>query len=197
VSIISRKLTPEERRELVARGFGAGKSNRAIARELDVDEGTVRRDRKYLAIPVEQRLEKKVPTKKPKKIEPAYAPDDTASLEVHAGRMLKALKDWIVEEHILITEIEDVLHSASKHLYVHRESLRNRVPVPTRKPKNLFPSVRPTPLSSDEIIPNPDFWARWLARWFAVGLPGQEELQARILREASIWARSEYPGSVY
>lgn len=43
--------SPEERRKFVALQVKAGKSNRAIAKELDVDEGTIRRDRKYLAIP--------------------------------------------------------------------------------------------------------------------------------------------------
>ena len=43
------QLSPTERRKRVALGVKAGKSNRAIAKELGVDEGTIRRDRKFLA----------------------------------------------------------------------------------------------------------------------------------------------------
>ena len=39
-------LPPTERHEFVALRVKAGKSNRAIAKELGVDEGTVRRDPK-------------------------------------------------------------------------------------------------------------------------------------------------------
>jgi DNA-binding NarL/FixJ family response regulator len=42
---IRSSLSSEERRWLVAFGVHAGKSNRAIARELGVDDGTVRNDR--------------------------------------------------------------------------------------------------------------------------------------------------------
>jgi transposase len=188
-----RKLTPDERRELVSRGVNEGKSNRAIAKELDVDEGTVRRDIKFLDTPEHERPVKKERPKKPQKpqkIRPAYDPDDAASLELHVGRMLKVLKAWIVEEGVLITEIEDILHGASKHLYLQRDSLRERIQVPTQSPKDLISLARPTPLSEDELIPSPDYWARWMARWLAICLPGQEELQKRVFEEVSLWARS-------
>jgi DNA-binding NarL/FixJ family response regulator len=45
------RLSPPERHEFVVLGVRAGKSNRAIAKELGVDKGTIRRDRKFLATP--------------------------------------------------------------------------------------------------------------------------------------------------
>jgi transposase-like protein len=51
--------SPQERRRLVALGVQTGRSNRAIAKELDVDEGTGRRDRKYLGAPECERAVKK------------------------------------------------------------------------------------------------------------------------------------------
>ena len=192
-----RRLTPGERREFVARGVRAGKSNRAIAKELDVHEGTVRRDIKFLATPEHERPAKRERPKKPKKAKPAYDPDNPASLELHACRLLKVLKTWIAEEGVLITEIEDILHGASKHLYLHRDSLRERILVPTQSPKDLISLARPTPLSEDELIPSPDYWARWMARWLAICLPGQEEFQKRVCQEISLWARSRYSAFVY
>ena len=50
-NVVPVPLTPTERHKFVALGVKAGKSNRAIAKELGVDEGTVRRDRKFLATP--------------------------------------------------------------------------------------------------------------------------------------------------
>ena len=44
-------MTPAERLEYVQRGLAQGKTQRAIARELGVDEGTVRRDLKKLQLP--------------------------------------------------------------------------------------------------------------------------------------------------
>jgi DNA-binding NarL/FixJ family response regulator len=44
-----RRRSPPERRELVVLGVKAGKTNRAIARELNVSEGTVRCDLKLLS----------------------------------------------------------------------------------------------------------------------------------------------------
>ena len=49
------KFTLTERHEFVALAVKTGKSNRAIAKELGVDEGTVRRDRKFLATPENER----------------------------------------------------------------------------------------------------------------------------------------------
>ena len=49
------RLSPAERRKRVALAVKAGRSNRAIGKELGVDEGTVRRDRKYLATPEDER----------------------------------------------------------------------------------------------------------------------------------------------
>jgi DNA-binding NarL/FixJ family response regulator len=43
--------SPTQRRRFVALGVAAGKSNRAIVKELNVDEGTIRRDRRFLATP--------------------------------------------------------------------------------------------------------------------------------------------------
>jgi hypothetical protein len=111
---IGSSLPPEERRPLVAFGVHAGKSNRAIARELKVDEGTVRRDRKHLATPGHDRQVKKERPKKPRTPKPMYMVDDRASVIRHKGRVLRAVKHWIEEERMVLNEIEHVLHEAGK-----------------------------------------------------------------------------------
>jgi hypothetical protein len=108
VNILDRKLTPAERRLRVALGVRLGKSNRAIAKELGVDEGTVRRDRKLLKTPKHLRPVKKERAKKPKKLEPSYEPDDPTSVERQFRRVSKVLRLWITEERMVLDEIEYV-----------------------------------------------------------------------------------------
>jgi transposase-like protein len=94
---LRRTLSAQERRPLVADCVRAGKSNRAIAKELGVDGATVRNDRKYLATPEHERPVKQERARKPKIPAPMYTVDDPASVNRQKGRMLKVLKRWIVE----------------------------------------------------------------------------------------------------
>lgn len=183
------RFTPEERRRLVGVGVRAGKSNRAIAKELEVDEGTVRRDRKYL-----ETLEPDWPVKrerpvKPKTPKPMYTTNNHATLTRHKGRVLKAVKHWIEEEGMVLSEIEHALHEAGKKLFQGGEVVKG-LPIPIKRPEELSLPTRPDPSKWEDFIPNPDYWAEWLARWLAVCLPAQEDLQVEVLRETSFWARS-------
>lgn len=187
------RLSPEERRPLVADAIRAGKSNRAIAKELGIDEGTVRNDRKYLAIPEHERPVKQEQIRKPK---PMYTVDDPASLVRYKCRVLKAVKHWIMEQHMVLDEIEHVLHEAGKRLAQGREFFR-RIPTPLQKPEELLLPMRPDASTWGDFIPNLDYWAEWLARWLAVCLPGQDGLHDEILRETSLWARARAAGFVY
>jgi len=190
VSALNRKLTLTERRQLVALKVRAGKSNRAIAKELEVDEGTVRRDRKFLKTPEHLRPVKKERPKKPKKVRPAYNPDDDTSLELHLRRMSRVLRAWIAEQNMVLPEIDHVLHEAGKHLYVGPAWLRD-IPIPTESPAELIPITRPDGSVWGDFVPNPDFWAVWLARWLARCLPNQHALHQRLLNETSLWAHSQ------
>lgn len=173
----------------VARGVEAGKSNRAIARELEVDEGTVRRDRMYLATPEFERPVKKERSKKSKVSKPMYTVDDHASLIRQKGRVLKAVGNWITEQRMVHNEVEHVLHEAGRQLFQGGELVKG-IPIPIKRPGELLLPTRPDASKWGDFVPNPDYWADWLARWLAVCLPAQEELHAELLRETSLWARS-------
>jgi len=103
--------------------------------------------------------------------------------------MFKALRLWIAEQKMVLNEIEYVLHEADKSLYLGRDLLRD-VPVLTESPSKLMSVTRSDGSVWRDFLPNPDFWADWLARWLAFCLPRQHELHQRLLRETSLWARS-------
>ncbi len=186
--------TPEKRRGLVAIGIRAGKSNRAIAKQLGVDEGTIRRDRAYLETPEHDRPTKRERTRKDPK--PMYTIEDLASVMRQKGRVIKAVRHWIAEQHLVLHEIEYVIHEAGKRLFVGSDFVKT-IPVPTEKPDELLITSRPNPEKWEDLIPNPDYWADWLARWLALCLPGQGDLYDQILRETSQWARDRAAGFVY
>jgi transposase-like protein len=189
VKFSDRRLTPPERRRFVALGVRGDKSNRAIAKELGVDEGTVRRDRKYLATPAEERPIKPALRIRLRKVRPAFNPGDSASRGLHFRRMTRVVRLWIVEEHMILPDVEHVLDEAGNRLFYSRESLKKLL-VPTRSPTELLLLTRPADPVEDDMPPKLEFHADWLARWIACCLPREEALQDQLLRETSMWARS-------
>jgi hypothetical protein len=160
------------------------------------DEGTVRRDRKYLETPENERPIRKAWPKKQRKVKPAYDPDCPASLELHVRRMLKALKAWIDREPIWNASIEDVLHCAGKLLFEGRGQI-SHFPVSVMSPAELLSPTRLTEAKWSDFPNSPDFFADWLARWLAVCLPRQDEIRYQVLKEASLWVRSRSPRFIY
>ena len=91
---------------------------------------------------------------------------------------------------MVLNEIEDVLHEAGKRLYFGWGKVKD-LAVPTQRPAELLNVARPDGAAWGDFIPNPDFWADWLARWMALCLPRRHELHQRLLKETSLWARSQ------
>lgn len=138
------------------------------------------------------KLQRTTKTKTPK---PMYTVEDLATVMRQKGRVVKAAKHWTMEQGMVLNEIESVIHEAGKRLFVSREFVKT-IPVPTQKPDELLIPSRPDTRSCGDFIPNPDYWAKWLARWLALCLPGQQQLYDQILRERSQWARDRAAGFV-
>jgi hypothetical protein len=165
----------------------AGKSNRDIGRELGVEEGTVRRDRRYLATPENERPFR-VPRPKKERPIPELNPD--VSRRRHQQSLLKVAQLWITQEGLLLPDLDlFVLPKVGKLLHQHRHSL-NQLPEPVKSPDELLSLTRPTYTVEEYMPAKLAFYAGWLARWLACCLPREEELQDEVLRQISIRARS-------
>jgi transposase-like protein len=187
---MNRTISPTERRKLVALGVEAGRSNRAIAKEFGVDEGTVRRDRKF---PATKENERPVRVPRPKKPKKERRVRELCPDERHRKRLqhlLAVAQTWITQEGLLLSDLElFVLPTADKLLHQHRHSLR-QLPEPVKSLDELLRLTRPTYAVEDYMPAKLGFYAEWLARWLACCLPREEELQGELLRQISIRARS-------
>ena len=124
-------------------GVRAGKSNRAIAKELGVDEGTVRRDRKFLATSEDKRPAKVPPPRrgKLKWSVRELSPEEWRRRQQQAT--LKVVQLWVTQESLILPGLESfVLPEAGKLLHYHRHS-QSHLPVPFKSPDEL-PLTQPT-----------------------------------------------------
>ncbi len=161
----------------------------AIAKELGVDEGTIRRDRKYLATPEHEWPAKVRGPKKPKKVRPPKVLETAEARRRRFENMLDVVKHWIGEQGFVLTEIEYVLHEAGRHLHQGR-GLVSRFPDSHHRPAELLPMTRPNYEVEDYMPARLEYCAEWLARWLACCMPHEEDFRDQFLREASIRARS-------
>jgi transposase len=94
---------------------------------LGVNEGTVRRDLKFLATPESKRPVKKPRPKKPKKVPPIKELNPAELRQRHMQEMLETVQYWIDDQGLFSPNIEYVLDEAGKKLHWDRE-LVNRLP---------------------------------------------------------------------
>lgn len=187
---MTRKRPRNERRQIVALGVAAGKSNRAIAKELGVDEGTVRRDRQFLATPEHERpikLQRGKPRRR------RYDLRSADGQERHIRRVLRVAKPWILQQDLILSQVEYVLSEAGKLLY--RSSPPGSL-TSTMSPAELLLPTRP-PWNPGEYVPDKlRFYSQWLARWLFCCFPREERLRDEVLKQISAWARTPRCGFV-
>src|ERR1700730_9277199 len=110
------KYSPEKRRELVSGMLRTGLSNRAIAKELRVDEATIRNDRKVLSMPAG---ELKKPGR-PREWRPGYGPSVPGSREKYKAAVLKALLVWFKDQGVSRPYLQQLLEIVPRRNYFER-----------------------------------------------------------------------------
>lgn len=185
------KLSLTERRNRVALGIKAGKTNRAIAKELGVDEGTVRRDRKSLPPPVEQ-ASLKTPAAKVRKVRKLpEKPTGPSPSKLRPMKMLEIVNVWIKEQGLtILDDLEYVLDKAEKLLFLGQDSIKN-FSTSTKSPAELLGLAKPSYAVEEYMFATMEFCGEWLAQWIACCLPGDFQLQRDFLLKVKLQARSE------
>ena len=193
------RLPRAERREKVMSAKAKGLSNRSIARELGVDEGTVRRDLDYLSTPVadrpperrvgrkERSLQSKPAQRQPvrgksvTRTTPRYREGDLQSLTRQKRKILTALVAWYRDCRLAPRDAEEIVHDAGKALWDYRETLPS-LPIPHEAPAEVILAAKPKAPLVDG-LQHVAYHGSWLARALLLNLPDQEDARDEVLIE--------------
>jgi hypothetical protein len=119
-----------------------------------------------------------------------------SSVDVHLVALFEAAQRWIYEQGLVLGEIEYILGQASKLLKLYRGRLTvEKLPPSLRTPYELLSWTRPLRTTDD--VTGLEQYSHWFARWLAVCLPGDQDLQDAACCVILIQARSRAPTFVY
>jgi hypothetical protein len=149
-------------------------SNRAIAKELGVDEATIRNDRKALAMPAGER---KKPGR-PREWRPRYDPSDPESRDKYKAAAMKTLLVWFKDQGVSRPYLQQLLEIVPRRNYF--EGIDSLFPgLPVRRFGELFEFAHPT-LHAHENDQWIEFIILWCRRWLFAALP-DPEMRSQVL----------------
>lgn len=118
------------------------------------------------------------------------------SAERHLLALFEAAQRWIHEQGLVLVEIEYILGQTGKLLEQYRGRLTaEKLPESLRTPYELMVWARPEGAEDD--VTGLEQYARWFARWLALCLPEDEDLQDAACCAILIRAQSRAQRYVY
>jgi hypothetical protein len=151
---------------------------------LQVDEGTIRRDLKFLQTPEDQRPVKETRQKKINLLSP----------EQRFKQVMKIGKKWFLDQELSHYAGLWVISEAGRRLHFGRQNYRH-LPEPILSPAELLPSAEPErqefPDQPGADIEKQEHCTAWFARWQALNYPRDEKTQDKVLRDLQDWVQGE------
>lgn len=157
-------------------GVAAGKSNRQIAKQLCVDEGTVRRDKLTLQLsreeiqavvsgaPVEPLLRKK----ERRKAATAREKHEAAERESQflTNRLAKLITNWLNEFDLIPPNKLHIFMGVERWSWVHVTSMTDHIP--ESRIKATIEAAKPKADNLEETFALIEYLKEWLFRWIVL-----------------------------
>ena len=110
--------------------------------------------------------------------------------------LFEAAQRWIYEQGFVLAEIEYILGQTGKLLELYRGRLKaEKLPESLRTPYELMAWARPERAEDD--VTGLEQYSHWFARWLALCLPGDQDLQDAACCAILIQAKSRAQRFVY
>ncbi len=168
---MSVQMAGRERRRIVALPANREMSNGALARELGVSEGTIRRDRKILAMALSEPLR---PTSWQPQPEPEIVPTLLSwDRPRDRSRILNAAARWIGQQDLSREHVSLIVFRARGCLTRAGSSCDSRI----GDPEAIIEMARPRNHNWRDL----NSYADWLVAWLNCCLPDQRSAQVDLL----------------
>ena len=195
------RLSRKDRLFRVQLGVAAGKSNREIARQLRVDEGTVRRDRRTLllsqqeiqAVKAGAAVEPLLRHQERRKAATAREKQEAAERESRflTNRLSKLITVWLNGFPLIAADKVHVVREVDPRSWYHQNPLAP--PVPESKIKATIESAKPSSVQPKEVYSLINYAKAWLFSWI-ISIEPDREVRDRALANVRQALERENPG---
>jgi len=175
---------PMSRRDRLFRvqvGIAAGKSNRQIAKQLDVDEGTIRRDRLTLLLSKEEvqavragaAVEPLLRKQQRQKAATAREKHEAAERESQflTNRLVKLITNWLNQFNLIAP---DKLHVMEVDQWSWNHGTRSASYIPDSKIRATIEATKPKADNLEETFALIEYLKEWLFRWIVLIEPDRD-----------------------
>ena len=176
---------PMSRRDRLFRvqvGIAAGRSNRRLAKELGVDEGTIRRDRLTLLLSKEEvqavragaAVEPLLRKQERRKAATAREKHEAAERDSQflTNRLIKLIVNWLNEFSLILPDMLHIIMGVDRWSWEH--GTRMTAYIPDAKIRATIEATKPKADDHLEVFALIEFLKEWLFRWMVIVEPDRD-----------------------